>query len=430
LRPFAFSRFRGLLFLEPQADCRTMKFATAEIPACPGTIKSVNEDFRVFEVPLYAFAGQGDHTLVHIEKSGISTFEALRRIARELKFSERDVGYAGLKDARGVTCQWLSFEHTNPEHFLGLSIPKIKVLEVTRHGNKLKRGHLAANRFEVTLRGVEPADVPHARAALELLARRGVPNWYDTQRFGRRGENPAAGLAILRGDMPEYFRVLLGKPEGEPDAVTRSAREAYDAGDLAKSLELWPRRANQERAALNAVMRDGPDWKALKKLPQKLKLLQVSSVQSLLFNRALDARFDEYDRVWDGDICRLGNGADFLAEDAAAEQPRADAFEISPTGPIFGSKMRVPSGREAELEQGVQADAGISAEMWDVGRGLSQKGDRRPYRFIASDVGAEYDAQGRALNLRFTLPKGCYATVLLKEITKDGADLAFSGEME
>ena len=395
-----------------------MKYASAHIPACPGVIKSINEDFRVFEVPLYDFSGSGDHTLVHIEKAGISTFEAIRRICRELKFNERDVGYAGLKDARGVTRQWLSFEHTNPESFLALNIPKLKVLEVTRHGNKLKRGHLAANRFEVVLREVEAANVPHAQATLQLLAERGVPNWYDTQRFGRRGENPYAGLAILRGDLEAYFKVLLGGAEHEPDAAVREARATFEEGKLEAALELWPRRANQERAALNAVLRDGPSWKALKKLPQKLKLLQVSSVQSLLFNRVLEARFDDYYRVWDGDICRLPNGADFLVEDAATEQPRAEALEISPTGPIYGHKLRMAQGREGELEKRIQHEAGLTAEMWDIGRGLSQKGDRRPFRFAASEVASQYDSAKRALKLAFTLPKGCYATVLLKEITK------------
>ncbi|MCB9894203.1 MAG: tRNA pseudouridine(13) synthase TruD [Planctomycetes bacterium] len=407
-----------------------MKYASAEIPACPGTIKSVNEDFRVFEVPLYDFSGSGDHTLVHVEKAGISTFEAIRRICRELKFNERDVGFAGLKDARGVTRQWLSFEHTNPENFLALNIPKLKVLEVTRHGNKLKRGHLAANRFEVVLRDVDPANVPHARATLDLLAKRGVPNWYDTQRFGRRGENPAAGIAILRGDLEAYFKAVLGTPEGETDTETRAAREAYEAGEIEQALQLWPRRANQERAALNAVLRDGATWKALKKLPQKLKLLQVSSVQSLLFNRVLDARFDEFDRVWEGDICRLANGADFAVEDPTAEQPRCDALEISPTGPIYGHKARLASGRAGELEQRILADAGLSPEMWDIGRGLSQKGDRRPFRFVASETAAQYDQAESALSLRFTLPKGCYATVLLKEITRTGEDLAFSSQSE
>jgi tRNA pseudouridine13 synthase len=403
-----------------------MKFASADIPACPGQMKSVNEDFRVFEVPLYEFSGSGDHTLVQIEKAGISTFEAVRRICAELKFNQKDVGYAGLKDARGVTRQWLSFEHTDPENFLALHVPKLKVLEVTRHSNKLKRGHLKANRFEVVLREVDEANVPHANATLELLAKRGVPNWYDTQRFGRRGENPAAGLAILRGDLEAYFQSVLGGPGSEPDPAVRAARQAYADGSLEESMQFWPSRANQERTALRAVMKDGPSWKALKKLPQKLKLLQVSSVQSLLFNRVLDARFTEYDRVWEGDICRLPNGADFLVEDAAREQSRCEALEISPTGPIFGHKMRDPGGREFELEQSVLAEQQLTPEIWEIGKGLSQKGDRRPFRFIASDIGAQYNADEKSLQLAFTLPKGCYATVLLKEITKSGEDLAFS----
>ena len=407
-----------------------MKYATADVPPCPGVIKSLNEDFRVFEVPLYDFSGSGDHTLVHIEKDGISTFEAIRRICRESKFKERDVGHAGMKDARGVTRQWLSFEHTNPESFLALNIPKVRVLEVTKHSNKLKRGHLAANRFEVTLRDFDEARVSDARKVLDVLARRGVPNWYDTQRFGQRGQNPQAGMAILRDDLEGYFRAVLGGHETEPDETTRAARKAYDEGDPQRALELWPRRMNQERAALNAVIRDGATWKALKKLPQKLKLLQVASVQSLLFNRVLDARFDEYDRVWEGDICRLANGADFVVEDPEAEQTRADSMEISPTGPVFGHKARLATGRQGELELQVLNNAGLRAEMWDIGRGLSQKGDRRPFRFAATEVGAEYDAAESALRLKFTLPKGCYATVLLKEITKSGQDLAFLGNSE
>ncbi|MEZ5993998.1 MAG: tRNA pseudouridine(13) synthase TruD [Planctomycetota bacterium] len=403
-----------------------MKYASEGIPPCPGLIKSANEDFRVFEIPLYGFSGSGDHTLVHIEKSGISTFEAQRRICRELKFKERDVGYAGMKDARGITRQWFSFEHTNPESFLALDIPKLKVLEVTKHSNKLKRGHLAANRFEVVLRDVEPDTVPHAQATLELLAKRGVPNWYDTQRFGRRGENPKAGLALLRGDLEAYFRCVLGNADGETDKEVHAAREAYNAGRPEEAMQLWPSRANQERTALRAVIKDGPTWNALKKLPQKLKLLQVSSVQSMLFNQALDARFEDFDNVWDGDICRLANGADFDVEDAGIEQPRAKSLEISPTGPIFGHKMRSPKGREFEIEQQVLEVSGITPEMWDIGRGLSQKGDRRPFRFIASDVGTEYAEADKSLTVCFTLPKGCYATVLLKEITKSGEDLAFS----
>ncbi|MBP9892204.1 MAG: tRNA pseudouridine(13) synthase TruD, partial [Planctomycetes bacterium] len=131
--------------------------------------------------------------------------------------------------------------------------------------------------------------------------------------------------------------------------------------------------------------------------------------------------------VWDGDLCEKENGAKFTVENAAIEQPRADALEISPTGPIFGTKMMEPKGRELELEQEVLTEAELTLESFDIGKGLSQKGDRRPYRFIARELTSSY-ADG-ALTLGFTLPKGCYATVLLKEITKgEDVDLTFGND--
>jgi tRNA pseudouridine13 synthase len=405
-----------------------MLFASADIPPCRGTIKAANEDIRVSEEPLYPFSGRGDHTLVHVEKFGISTFEAIRRICQAIGFAEKNVGYAGMKDARGITRQWMSFEHHPPDDFLALSLPKIGIVEVTRHENKLKRGHLLANSFDITLRDVAETDVPHAAATLDVLMKRGVPNWYDTQRFGRRGDNARCGLAILRADWAGYFNTLLGEPETERDADVREARNAFVESGPEAALQLWPRRGNQERSALKALVEFGPTDKALRRIPQKLKLFQVSAVQSLLFNRVLEARFADYHRVWDGDICRKDNGADFIVEDATAEQPRADSFEISPTGPIFGHSMRGASGRMGELEQQTLAGESLAPETFDVGRGLSQKGDRRPLRFAVSEVDSGF-ADG-ALNLRFTLPKGCYATVVLREITKQGEDLAFSNREE
>ena len=404
-----------------------MKYLSAAVPPCPGTIKSIYDDFIVEEIPLYPFSGAGDHTLVEIEKSGISTFEALRRMCVALSFPERDVGFAGQKDARGRTRQWFSFEHCPPERFVGLEVPKVKVLRTTRHGNKLKRGHLAGNRFTILLRDVVQENVKHAQATLEILKQRGIPNWYDTQRFGRRLDTARLGLCLIRNDLEGYFRVLLGEPDRMLDPGTFEARKAYADGKLDEALNLWPRNANIERMALIAVKETGPGEKALRRVQQKLKLLHVSAAQSLLFNRCLERRFDELDRLWDGDLCEKENGAKFTVENAAIEQPRADALEISPTGPIFGTKMMEPKGRELELEQEVLTEAELTLESFDIGKGLSQKGDRRPYRFIARELTSSY-ADG-ALTLGFTLPKGCYATVLLKEITKgEDVDLTFGND--
>ncbi len=393
-----------------------MTYASRDIPPCSGTLKRTPEDFCVDEIPLYEFADDGDHTLVRIRKTGISTFECVRRISKVLEYDQRNVGYAGMKDAHSVATQWLSFEHVAPERFDGLDIPKVDVIEVTRHRNKLKRGHLTGNRFEIRLRDVNPDDVPHARATLELLARRGVPNWFDTQRFGQRGDNARLGRALLDRDIERYFAIMLGATENEPDGETLAARRAYSAGDIDKALTLWPSRMNQERTILKSVVQHGATEKALRRVSKKLKRLHLSALQSALFNRVLAARLDTYDRVLAGEMCMIGNGAVFVSDDPASDQPRCDAFEISPTGPMFGAKMATPKGDALDVEIGVLKEAGLIDADWKLGGGLSQNGARRPLRFALTD--SECVPEEGALCLKFTLPAGCFATVVVREITK------------
>ncbi|MDC1142068.1 tRNA pseudouridine(13) synthase TruD [Planctomycetota bacterium] len=396
-----------------------MKYASANVPPCGGNIKSKPEDFVVDEVPLYEFTGTGTHTLVKIEKAGISTFEAVKRISQELGFNQRDVGSAGLKDSMGVTRQWLSFEHTAPAKFASLNIPKVKILETTLHENKLKRGHLAGNRFEIVIRDVAPEAAQHAQATLDLLAKRGVPNWYDSQRFGRRGDTGKLGFELLKQNYETFFKLFLGTPETERDEQTRDARSAYEAGDFEGALKLFPGWANNERIALKAVVSHGPSMKAMQKIPQKLKLLFLSAAQSQMFNEVLDERFDGYDQVQLGDLAMIHSGATFLVEDAATESVRAETGEITATGPIFGHKMQAPTGEVLALEQRILSAHGLDEQAFKLGKGLSQKGDRRSLRFALSEASCKHDPAANALHVQFRLPKGCYATVVLKEITKE-----------
>ena len=164
-------------------------FLTADLPGTGGIMKETPEDFLVAEIPLYLPCGEGEHTFAEIEKRGITTFEALRRVAKALDVAERDLGYAGMKDARGVTRQTFSIPRVAPERVLALELPGIRVLSAVLHKNKLKLGHLRGNRFSLRLREVATDAEAKASAVLAVLARRGVPNYFGEQRFGRRGDN-------------------------------------------------------------------------------------------------------------------------------------------------------------------------------------------------------------------------------------------------
>src|SRR5690242_11250169 len=120
-----------------------LPYLTSDFPGIGGRIKQRPQDFFVQEVPLYEPSGQGEHVYCEIQKSGIPTFEAIHRIAAALQISSRDIGYAGLKDARAVTRQIFSIQGVTPEQVMSLKIPDMTIHWADRHGNKLRLGHLA-----------------------------------------------------------------------------------------------------------------------------------------------------------------------------------------------------------------------------------------------------------------------------------------------
>lgn len=330
-------------------------YVTAEVPGCGGRFKASPEDFEVEELPAYApDGGDGEHLFLWVEKRGRTTPEAARLFAEAVGANPSLVSWAGLKDREAVTRQWLCLPFREVKKPLdGLELPGVKVLSHARHRNKLKAGHLHGNRFTLVLREVK--DTAAAKASFERLVTSGVPNFYGEQRFGAHKDNAAKGKALLLGQ---------------------------------------------------------------KKAPRFERKLWLSAFQSELFNEVLAAR------VNDGSWCRalLGDvlkrhplGGEFLCEDLAVEQPRVEAFEVSPSGPMFGPEMRAPSGDARALEARVLEAAQVKAEDF-VNGGSETKGTRR---WLRVPMGApSFEAAGEDVRLRFELPSGSYATVILRELLK------------
>jgi tRNA pseudouridine13 synthase len=338
---------------------------THDLPGVGGIIRERPEDFIVDELPAYGPAGQGEHVLATIEKCELTTVDAVGAIARALGVSPRDVGTAGLKDRRAVTRQQISLPPpTTPEAARALELPGVRVIAAERHPHKLKTGHLAGNRFALTIRALaaRPREAAaRARAILEALSRApGCPNWYGEQRFGASGDNAARGRALIVGERP------MGAEK-----------------------------------------------------PRRRRLL-ISSYQSALFNEWLRRRVEDdlYHRVLEGDVLQpVGSRGTFEAADAATEQARLDAGEVVQTGPMFGHRMRLPpagtpaGAREREL---------LTAEAIDLDTfkraGKLAMGTRRPIAVPLRD--AEVAELDEAIELRFSLPPGAYATVVLREVMK------------
>lgn len=331
-------------------------FLTADLPGCGGRLKSAPEDFVVEELPAYEPSGQGEHLLFWVEKTGRDTPSVARAIARALGIPEREVSYAGLKDRQAVTRQRFCVLARHEAALAAVSEPGVRIWGAARHGNKLRTGHLAGNRFRLRLREVR--DPGAAAAVVERLSREGFPNYFGDQRFGIRGDNAEAGKRLLRGERLPH----------KPDRFERR--------------------------------------------------LFLSAFQSLLFNRALAERLTggTFARALLGDVMRkLETGGLFVCRSVEEDQPRVDRFEISPAGPLFGPKMPAAEGEVAALEQRLLAEEGVSLETFTRGRGETE-GGRRAYRL---PLAAAIEPDGADLWLSFELPKGSYATVVLRELLKE-----------
>ncbi len=316
-------------------------------------LRSQPEDFRVDEIPLYAPSGEGGHTFVLVEKRLRTTEEVARELARAGGIRAADIGYAGRKDRVAVTTQWFSVEGFEPEAALSLDLPGVRVVEAHRHPHKLRTGQLRGNRFEIVAREVSPETLCSALVRLQCIQRDGMPNRFGPQRFGWDG-----------GNLEQARRLLRGEKIG---ADRRHAR------------------------------------------------FLLSALQASAFNAVLSERTLPLAGIEAGDVAVVhASGGLFLVEDVEREAPRAAAFEISATGPVFGTRVMTPSGAAAERERAALAALGIDPETLRPPPGIRLRGARRALRVRLEE--AEAVAEGDTLRLRFTLPAGSYATVALEEL--------------
>ena len=229
----------------------------------------------------------------------LSTMEAINRIARELQVHTRNIGYAGLKDKNAVTTQVLSVEGVTPERVLGIEQPAIEVLWAERHAHKLRVGHLRGNRFELTLRDIPHDTLTQIKTATDRLVTEGVSNRFGAQRFGNKNDSHLIGKALVKADWETLKCYISANDDGLQQKFDQKPAETM-----------------------------------VHAMPHRLRRLYLSAYQAHLFNRVLEKRMPHLGKLINGDIAvKHSNGAPFLVENATIEQPRADAFEISPSGP-------------------------------------------------------------------------------------------------
>ena len=330
-------------------------------PVLRGRLRTTPEDFRVEELDAFEASGQGEHLLLTVEKRGMNTAFAAKQIAAWAGIGDVGIGYAGLKDRHAVTTQRFSVhlpKKVAPD-LAALASDELRVLGATWHSRKLPRGALAGNRFVLVLREVE-GERATIEERLRAIATRGVPNFFGEQRFGRAGDNVAQALAMFGG-----------------------------------------RRVNK----------------------REQRTMLLSAARSALFNRVLDARVGDgtWDRALEGEVWMLDGSRSVFGPEPFDDAlgARLAAFDIHPTGPLWGTGELRTQGAARALESETLADEQSLALRSGL-EAAGMKQERRALRLLPQDMAWTWVADD-VLQLTFALPPGSYATTVLAQAGAFGA---------
>jgi len=326
--------------------------AFGEMPVS-GALRVEAADFRVEERLGFEPDGGAAHRLLLVEKENANTLFVARLLAARAGRPPGDIGFAGQKDRRAIARQWFSVP-AGPDtaSFVGYCGEGFRVLAEHPHSRKLRRGALAGNRFRIRVRGLQ-GDAAAISARIAQLQATGVPNFYGMQRFGKEGAN------------------------------LRRVRQWLETGRLP--------RGREPRAFV------------------------LSSARALAFNTVLGARVraSTWNRLLPGEIVNLAGSQSVFAAEHPDEglQRRLREGDVSPTGPLCGAGGLLPGGEAGRVEgEALAAVAPLPALLAAMG----MRGERRA--LVLRPSGLAYRFEADDVELEFELPRGAFATSLLREL--------------
>ncbi len=404
-----------------------------------GRLRRFPEDFRVEEILTNGskaliqppdgphLAGRGRYLICILVKRNIDTFLALRAVAKRLAISQERIQIAGIKDARALTAQHISIGRMLPEELVGFEPNGVWLYPLAFSNEKVSASLIYGNRFHITIRAIRHTSSKTAdlvtSAYNELLQLAGCPNFFGHQRFGTvRPITHVVGKHILRGQWEEAAMTYLAKPSPYEHPESRQARELlWNNQNYSDALRNYPPKLVYERQMLKHLARQPGDFTgAFNRLPKKLLQLFVQAYQSYLFNRFLSQR--------------IKNGLPL-------KKARQGEYKLKVNGdyclalPLIGFRQSQSSGEQGEIESQIVQGENVTPNDFRISdkRELSSSGGLRAALTPVLDFTTESLGVGKTnldrmgIALAFTLLKGSYATIILREFMKprDPIDAGF-----
>jgi tRNA pseudouridine13 synthase len=429
-----------------------------------GKIRGAIEDFQVEEVLLDGSKAQISpveekralgaslerqrHLLCVLVKRNWDTFIASKNVAYQLGLDQNAIQIAGIKDAKAVTAQYVTIENMLMETAAKVDVKDITVRPVGYLRNPLSIFYLLGNSFTIKISGIT-----HEKAYVEEQVNQtiqevnqvgGIPNFYGHQRFGTtRPITHLVGKAILNGDFEEAAMIFLAKPSPDEHPSSRQVRgELQESRDFKAALEHFPKQLRYERSMLNYLIEKPGDFVGVfHVLPMKLQALFVQAYQSYLFNSFLSERVkaglslaaaevgDFVVGVERSGLPMVNMAKPVTTESQAKMNEALAAGKMRIALPIVGFKQKLSEGVMGELEKRVLLEEEVNLEGFKVtvNSKLGGRGGLRTALTPVKDfklLGISNQDNGLAASLGFMLFRGCYATVLLREIIKPVSPIA------
>ena len=437
-----------------------MEVYVTEMRGIGGVIRSTAEDFIVEEVlvdgsrakienaeshALRATSDKQGFLLCILVKRNWDTFIVIKNVARQLGIWQEQISIAGIKDAKAITAQHITIEHGIMEDINEVNIKDVEIRPIGYFRDKLSPYYLLGNNFQLTIKGVKAAEktIPKRVGAImqEIEVAGGLPNFFGHQRFGTtRAITHRVGKAIIKDTFEEAVMLFLSEPSVYEHPSSRQARKDLQSNqDLKEALKNFPRQLRYERQILAHLVEKPHDFVgAFKRLPVKLQALFIQAYQSYLFNRFLSERIRSgiaLNRAEIGDyvvnldrtgipMSKTGKIVDDRALAETNEKVKMGRERVAL--PLIGYKQRLSKGVMGRIEEQILEIEGVKAEDFKIdflpelsSRGVLRTAISPIKNFRAASISRTTgNLKTHQVTLEFTLLRGSYATVLLREIMK------------
>lgn len=386
----------------------------------------------------------GNYLIVELTKRNWDTHRLMRELSRILRVSQDRFGWAGTKDKRALTKQKISIWDMSAEELARVRLKDVELTPVGRSNKKISLGDLWGNRFKITIRDIAlPVDETLERVkAITKELEKGAPDFFGVQRFGEnRPVTHVVGEAILKGDIKEAALTYIARPfPDENEDIQQARKYVQDTGDFKAGLKMYHLRLQFERAMMNYLIEHPDDHAgAFRVLSPNLQKMFLHAYQSYIFNIILSRRIAaglSINEAYDGDVVCFKNEVG-MPDTSRLQKVTVDNLDginnlinrgrAFVTAPLVGYDTQFSEGRQGEIEREVIREMNIDTEGFKVPGmpEIASKGLRREILLIVkpefSVMEDEVNAGKTKVVLDFTLPKGSYATVVLREYMKGQA---------